>query len=89
MTIELFGLARALAGTPTIELTLAEPATLATLVEALGSAYPELIGEVIAASRDAFVEPNYLLLDGRRAVMAGELITSADRPCILFLASGG
>jgi hypothetical protein len=44
---------------------------------------------VIVASLDAFVEPNLLLLDGRRAPGAGETFVDADRPCVLFLASGG
>jgi hypothetical protein len=44
---------------------------------------------VIVAAGDALVEPNLLLLDGRRAAPDGERFGSADRPCIMFLPSGG
>jgi hypothetical protein len=44
---------------------------------------------VIASTRDALVEPNLILLDGRRAVRDGERFSADDRPCVLFLASGG
>jgi hypothetical protein len=44
---------------------------------------------VIAPARDALVEPNLLLLDGRRAPRDGERFGEDDRPCVLFLASGG
>ncbi|MFN2462036.1 MAG: hypothetical protein ABR591_15370, partial [Candidatus Velthaea sp.] len=67
----------------------AEPATLRAVANALATAHPQLIPSVITPARDAFVEPNFLLLDGRRAVRDDEPITSADRPCVLFLASGG
>lgn len=89
MTVELFGLARALAGCACTELAIAEPATLGTLVRALGEKHPELIGSVIAVGGETFVPPNYLLLDGRRGVDRMEPIATADRPCVLFLASGG
>jgi hypothetical protein len=89
MTVELFGMARALAGASEIALPLDGPVDYASFVRALADAAPALVPEVIAPTRDALVEPNLLLLDGRRALRDGERFGAADRPCILFLASGG
>jgi hypothetical protein len=87
--VELFGMARALAGVSHVELALDEPAELHDFLRSLAEAAPALVPEVIAPSLDALVEPNLLLLDGRRALRDGERISGADRPCVLFLASGG
>jgi hypothetical protein len=87
--VELFGMARALAGVSHVELALDAPVELPDFLRALAEAVPELVPDVIAASRDAFVEPNLLLLDGRRALRDGETIACDDNPCVLFLASGG
>jgi hypothetical protein len=89
MKVELFGMARVLAGVSHVELALEEPVALDELVRALGEACPALIPDVIVAGGDALVEPNLLLLDGRRAAPDGERFGSADRPCIMFLPSGG
>jgi hypothetical protein len=87
--VELFGMARALAGVSHVELALDEPVALPDFLRALGDAVPALIPDVIAPAADALVEPNLLLLDGRRALRAGETFSAADRPCVMFLASGG
>ncbi len=89
MTVELFGMARALAGVSHVVLAVDEPVAVPEFLRALADAVPALVPGVIAASRDAFVEPNLLLLDGRRAPSNGERFGSDDRPCVLFLASGG
>jgi hypothetical protein len=87
--VELFGMARALAGVSHVELGLDEPVALPDFLRALGEALPALIPDVIAPAADALIEPNLLLLDGRRALRDGETFGDADRPCIMFLASGG
>lgn len=89
MTVELFGMARALAGAAHVDLALDVAPDAAALLRALADAVPALVPDVIAPSRDALVEPNLLLLDGRRAPAADEPIAATDRPCLLFLASGG
>ena len=89
MKVELFGMARAIAGVSHVVLALDEPVDIATFLRALAEAVPGLIPEVIAPACDALVEPNMLLLDGRRAPRDGELFGAGDRPCVLFLASGG
>ena len=89
MKVELFGMARALAGVSHVELALDEPVTLRDFLRALGDAVPALIPDVISPAVDALVEPNLLLLDGRRALRDGETFGALDRPCIMFLASGG
>ena len=89
MTVELFGMARALAGTPSVELQVDGPVDYGQFVRALAQAAPALVPEVISPARDAIVEPNIVLLDGRRAPRDGERFGDDDRPCVLFLASGG
>ena len=89
MKVELFGMARAIAGVSHVDLALDEPVTLADFLRALADAVPGLVPDVIAPARDAFVEPNLLLLDGRRAPAGDETFGAADNPCVLFLASGG
>ena len=89
MTVELFGMARALAGVSHVVLAVDEPVSSAELVRALADAVPALVGEVIDPVAAALVEPNLLLLDGKRAPRADERFRSEDRPCVLFLASGG
>ena len=89
MTVELFGMSRALAGRAIVELAVEGPIDYAGFVRALAEAVPALVPDVIVPARDALVEPNLLLLDGRRAPRDGERFDAGDRPCVLFLASGG
>lgn len=88
MTVEFFGMARALVGLPTTELLLHEPIRLVDMLAALAARYPQLIG-VVLDSHYNLIEPNVVLLDGRRAADLLELITAADKPCIILLPSGG
>ncbi len=88
MTVELFGPARALAGCATIDVALGEPADQSELLRALAAAVPAFLGAILTPDGSAFVAPNLLLLDGVRAA-DGVTFTSADRPCVLFLPSGG
>ena len=89
MTVELFGMSRALAGRAVVELAVEGPVDYAGFVRALAEAVPALVPDVIDRERGSLVEPNLLLLDGRRAPRDGERFDAADRPCVLFLASGG
>ncbi|MEA2689432.1 MAG: hypothetical protein QOJ39_3592 [Candidatus Eremiobacteraeota bacterium] len=89
MKVELFGMARALAGVSHVELAVDEPVTLRDFLRSLADAVPALVPDVIAPELDAFVEPNLMLLDGRRPVGQDDTFRDADRPCVLFLASGG
>jgi hypothetical protein len=88
MTIEFFGMARVLAGASELDVGGAR-LTKRELVRALAVRCPQLIGSVIDAANETFVEPNLLLLDGRRAIGDDDAFEAADRPCVLFLASGG
>jgi hypothetical protein len=85
----LFGPARALAGHATVTLDVVEPIGLPAFIRALADSVPAFVGEIVTRERDAFVAPNLVLLDGRRAVDDGARFGSADRPCVLFLPSGG
>jgi len=88
VTVELFGPARALAGRATIDVALAEPADQPALLRALALAVPAFVGAILTPDGSDFIAPNLLLLDGVRAA-GGVTFTSADRPCVLFLPSGG
>jgi hypothetical protein len=88
MTIEFFGMARVFAGAPSLEIG-GERMTKRELVRALAAACPEMIGSVVDLDGETFVHPNLLLLDGRRATGDNEAFGAGDRPCVLFLASGG
>ncbi len=87
MTVELFGPARALAGRPTIEVTVAEPTALEAFARGLAAAVPAFVGHIVTAE-GAFIPPNLVLLDGRRAA-EGVRFGAADRPCVVVLPSGG
>jgi hypothetical protein len=89
VTVELFGMSRALAGRPTVTLAVEGTVDYAGFLRALADAVPALVPDVIVPARDALVEPNLLLLDGRRPPRDGERFGDDDRPCVLFLASGG
>jgi hypothetical protein len=89
VTVELFGPARALAGRANVEIAVDEPTDLRGFLHALTAALPAFVGEIVTPERDAFVAPNLLLLDGVRALEGDARFTGADRPCVLFVASGG
>jgi hypothetical protein len=88
MTVEFFGMARVFAGSPSLEIG-GERMTQRELVRELAVRCPAMIGSVIDAAGETFAGPNLLLLDGRRATGDDEPFGAADRPCVLFLASGG
>ena len=88
MIVELFGMARSLAGTTTIDVG-GESLTRRELVRELGALVPSLVGSVVDLEREEFVEPNMLLLDGRRATDRDDRFVASDKPVVLFLASGG
>ena len=88
MTVEFFGMARVYAGAPSLEIG-GERMTERELVRELAARCPEMIGSIIDPAAQTFVHPNLLLLDGRRASADDEAFGAGDRPCVLFLASGG
>jgi hypothetical protein len=88
MTVEFFGMARVFAGEPSLEIG-GQRLTKRELVRELALRCPGMIGSVIDTATETFVHPNLLLLDGRRATGDDEPFGAADRPCVLFLASGG
>ncbi len=89
MQLELFGMARELIGASCVDVPIAGPATLDTLIVTLARTYPQLLGTVIDLDRSMLIEPNVLLLDGRRAPDRTEAFDESDRPCLLFVPSGG
>jgi len=89
VTLELFGMARALAGTSTVALDVPEPATLRQVLAALAALHPDMVGSVLRPQTFEPIEPNLVLLDGRRRCALDDVISEADRPCLLFLPSGG
>ncbi|MGD0472059.1 MAG: hypothetical protein ABSB70_02460 [Candidatus Velthaea sp.] len=88
MTVEFFGMARVFAGASGLDIG-GERLTKRELVRELAQRCPAMLGSVIDAGGESFVHPNLLLLDGRRATGDDEPFDASDRPCVLFLASGG
>ncbi len=88
MIVEFFGMARVLAGAPSLDIG-GERMTQRELIRELARHCPAMIGSIIDADRETFVTPNLLLLDGRRAPRDDAAFAAGDRPCVLFLASGG
>jgi hypothetical protein len=82
-------MARALAGAASVTLEVAEPATLRAVLVALGARHPALLGTVLDRVTCAPIEPNLVLLDGRRAAGLDTLLAPSDRPVLLFVPSGG
>lgn len=89
MRLELFGMARALVGAAEVELAPPAPVTLRGLLAELAARHPKLAGTVLDARTHAPLEPNLVLLDGRRPVDLDEPLAEADLPCLLFLPGGG
>jgi hypothetical protein len=82
-------MARELVGAPEVDLDVAEPATLRSLLGELARRYPQLDGAVLDKATHAPIEPHALLLDGRRASGLDERVAAADHPVLLIIPSGG
>jgi hypothetical protein len=89
VTLELFGMARALTGRAQVSLAVTEPCTLRELLAALLADFPVLSETVLDPRTCAPLEPNAVLLDGRRARALDESVSDADRPVLLLIPSGG
>lgn len=89
MRLELFGMARELVGAPSVELDITGPATLRALLAELARRYPQLDEAVLHPTTHVPLEPNFVLLDGQRVHAFDDEISEGDRPCLLFLPSGG
>ena len=82
-------MARALVGSPDVQLDVAEPATLRGLLAELARRYPQLDGVVLDATSHAPLEPHAVLLDGRIARGLDEPLSADDKPVLLIAPSGG
>ncbi|MEM2851091.1 MAG: MoaD/ThiS family protein [Candidatus Bathyarchaeia archaeon] len=88
--VELFGLARYLAGKREINLNLPDDATLRDVVARLASQTEELLGQVIDGKTMELIEPYTLNINGR--YVARDLsvrVNEDDRILLLFTAVGG
>lgn len=86
--LELYGMARHLVGAGVLDVPMEPAATVGALLRAAARLAPALVGTVLEADGTP-IAPNYVLLDGRSAVGAGDPVSDADHPCLLVLASGG
>ena len=87
--VELFGLARLLAGAPRLEVSLPDDATLRDIVPALAGLCPALVG--VALLRDlSGLESGYTFsLNGRSFVADLETRLAPDDAVLLLPAAGG
>jgi molybdopterin converting factor small subunit len=90
ITVELFGVARLVAGTRAVTLPAPSCSTLADVVQALAAQLPALVGPVIAPDRRSLT-PGYILnLNGRDFVpdLARE-VQAGDAVLLIAAAAGG
>jgi len=90
-TVELYGLARVLAGEKTVELQLGVGATVRDALSELGLARPELVGRVLKDDLSGVTEGHSLALDGTTFVDDPKSVTlhGGERVLILANAAGG
>lgn len=90
VTVELFGLARYLAGVRAVSLEVPEGARLRDVTAALGQAHPQLLGRVIAPDGQGLLEPYFYARDGRTVLHNPDSRPCPDDAlCLLFVAAGG
>jgi molybdopterin converting factor small subunit len=89
-TVELFGMARLLAKTRTVDLELARPATLGGVFSSLAEKLPNLVGRVIDQSKSRLIGACACNVNGLEFVRdpAAE-IRSGDKVLILPADAGG
>ena len=89
-TIELFGVARLVARTSEVVLTLPPGATFAQLFEELANQLPALVGRVITADRNALMDGYACSVNGREFVRIPDAaVNSGDSILILSADAGG
>ena len=92
VNIEFFGLSRILTGKKSEILDFSEGATFRELVRRLGSAYPDLIGNVIQAGQHALQPPNVFHLKDSHFIKPDQLDQSLkpnDHIVLMSLSAGG
>ena len=90
-TVELFGLARVLAGARSVEVSVHAGATVGELLATLGAARPVLVGRVLRAEGGGVTEGHSLSLNGLTFVDHPDStpLRAGDRVLILANAAGG
>ena len=86
--IELYGIARLIAGRKELTVALAEGATVGDALRALALAVPNLVGSVLSPEGDV-VEGNVLSLGGRAFVADRSTPLSLDVPLLILPAIAG
>jgi len=90
ITVELFGVARLLAKTREVPLSIPEQANLSEVYEALAEACPVLVGRVIAQDKRSLASGYACNINGRDFVRNGAIkVNPGDRVFILSADAGG
>jgi molybdopterin converting factor small subunit len=90
--VEFLGLSRLVTGKRQVSLELEGPATFRDIVRELGTAYPELIGNVIRSDKQTLQEPNIFNLNARQMIQAKQMeqpLSDGDRVILMSMSAGG
>jgi molybdopterin converting factor small subunit len=87
--VELYGVARLLAGRKEIDLMLDGDATVGAALAALAATFPRLVGPIIAPDLRHLTEGNVLSLDGRAFITVPETPVRPDLPLLILPAIAG
>ncbi len=87
--VELFGIARLLAGRRLVEVELGEASDVRSVLRALGQRFPALVGPVIRPDLAGLAEGHALNLNGLRFVADPDSPVAPDDALILLSSSAG
>jgi molybdopterin converting factor small subunit len=90
--LELFGLARLVAGVKEISLDLEEGTAFRDIVRMLSTQYPEMIGDVIQPDGETLQEPNIFNLNARQMIQTEQMSdtpSDGDRIILMSMSAGG
>ena len=90
--VELLGLSRLVTGKRQVSLELEGDVTFRDIVRELGTAYPELIGNVIRSDKQTLQEPNIFNLNARQMIQANQMgnsLSDGDRVILMSMSAGG
>ena len=89
LKVELFGMARRLAQTKEVDITVGDTDTFRDVVRALAQKFPAFLGHIIAPDTYDLIEPYFLNVDARRVVHDLDEIPEEGKPLLLLFVDAG
>ena len=90
--VEFSSISRVLTGDKEMTLDLHKSANISDVVNALGKAYPQLLGEVIEKDGKSMIPTNIFSVNGKKIIHESDMQfqpDEGDRLILLYLLSGG